>query len=70
MNLPFTKDVKEKNNSFLLLNTKQIINRLSKSKTIVNLVKNLVKYNSSKTVSFLKGSETRDYYKKLKTKQK
>ena len=68
INLPFTKNNIKGGNSFKILDQKELNKK--KSKTIVNMVKNMFdsnpeKSNNSNTkINYIRASTTKEYYNK------
>ena len=68
INLPFTIKGGNKK-SFKLLSEKEISNKTKKSKSILNIVKQMLgtNYNNSNVkINYIKGSTTKEYYKNIK----
>jgi len=72
VNLPFTTSNSKKNNSYKLMNDKELIMKVGKSKSLLNVVTKLIKGNSNENnenrsdIRYIKASDTKEYYKKLK----
>lgn len=67
--LPFTINLKGgSKKSFKILNDEQINNKMKKSPTLLNFIKKMIDMNNnsnkSNKIKYVKGSETKNYYKK------
>jgi hypothetical protein len=70
--LPFTNELKGGNKkSFKILNEEQIVNKLKKDVSMLNIIKkfiNLNNSNNSNKINYVKASNTKEYYKKINKK--
>jgi len=68
--LPFTNELKGGNKkSFKILNEEQIVNKLKKDVSMLNIIKKFIHINNtnnSNKINYVKGSDTKEYYKKIK----
>jgi len=69
INLPFTNKLTGGNkDSFKILNEKEIDNKIRKV-NIVNFIKKIIfRNNSENKINYIKGSNTKKYYKKINKK--
>ena len=75
INLPFTNELKGgSKKSFKILNETQLNNKLKKDTTILNVLKKFIDFSNTNNISktsnklnYIKASETKKYYKNLKT---
>jgi hypothetical protein len=70
--LPFTNELKGGNKkSFKILNEEQLKNKLKKNQSILNVIKKFIylnnENNNSENIIYIKASETKEYYNKIKT---
>ena len=71
--LPFTNELKGGNKkSFKILNEEQIVTKLKKNSSMLNIIKKFIHLNNnnnnSNKINYVKGSDTKEYYKKLNKK--
>jgi len=69
--LPFTNELKGGNKkSFKILNDEQIVNKLKKDVSMLNIIKKFIHINNtnnnSNKINYVKASDTKEYYKKNK----
>jgi hypothetical protein len=72
--LPFTNELKGGNKkSFKILNEEQLVKKLKKNDSMLNIIKKFIHLNDSNNnsnnsnkINYVKASNTKEYYKKLK----
>jgi hypothetical protein len=77
--LPFTCELKGGNKkSFKILNEEQLAKNAKKDVTILNVIKKFITFNNNNNnnnnnnltkVNYIKGSDTKEYYKKIRLKK-
>jgi len=71
--LPFTDELKGGNKkSFKILNEEQLVNKLKKDVSMLNIIKKFIHINNtnnnSNKINYVKASNTKEYYKKINKK--
>ena len=71
--LPFTNELKGGNKkSFKILNEEQLVNKLKKDVSMLNIIKKFIHINNtnnnSNKINYVKASDTKEYYKKINKK--
>ena len=71
--LPFTNELKGGNKkSFKILNEEQLVNKLKKDVSMLNIIKKFIHLNNnnnnSSKINYVKASDTKEYYKKINKK--
>lgn len=71
--LPFTNELKGGNKkSFKILNEEQVVNKLKKDVSMLNIIKKFIHINNtnnnSNKINYVKASDTKEYYKKINKK--
>ena len=71
--LPFTDELKGGNKkSFKILNEEQLVNKLKKDVSMLNIIKKFININNtnnnSNKINYVKASNTKEYYKKINKK--
>jgi len=69
--LPFTNELKGGDKkSFKILNDEQIVNKLKKDVSMLNIIKKFISINNtnnnSNKINYVRASDTKEYYKKNK----
>lgn len=70
--LPFTNELKGGKKTFKILNEEQLVNKMKKDVTILNIIKKFINLNNSNNnsnkINYVKASDTKTYYKKINKK--
>jgi len=73
--LPFTNELKGGNKkSFKIMNEEQLVKNVKKDETILNYLKKFITFNNNNNnnntkINYMKGSDTKEYYKKIRLKK-
>ena len=72
--LPFTNELKGGNKkSFKILNEEQVVDKLKKDVSMLNIIKKFIHINNtnnnSNKINYVRASDTKEYYKKINKKK-